>query len=59
MLRVSKLSLCDRRLCADTVEKVESCKGLNFGENLKRTGIADSYSRSRVAEVAYEFGVRQ
>jgi hypothetical protein len=30
-----------------------------FGENLKRTGIADSYSRSRVAEVAYEFSVRQ
>ena len=41
------------------VEKVESCAGLNFGENLKRTGIADSHSRSRAAEVAYEFSVRQ
>jgi hypothetical protein len=43
----------------DTVAKVESCNGLNFGENLKRKKIDDSHSLSCVTEVAYEFSVRR
>ena len=42
---------------ADTVAKVESCIGPNFGETLKREVIDDSHNLSRATEVAYEFSV--
>jgi hypothetical protein len=43
----------------DFVAKVEGWTGLNFGETLKCESVDDSYSLSRVAEIAYEFSVRR
>jgi len=47
------------RFGADSVAKVESCIGPNFGETLKREAINDSYNLSRATKVAYEFSVRR
>ena len=47
------------RFASDCVAKVASCRATNFRENPKQEAIADSYSLTRITEVACEFNVRR
>ena len=50
---------CSRRVLADTVAKVESCRATDFSRNYETETIADLYSVTHISEVACEFNVRR